>query len=227
MDVSYSKNKNYGVFGFSGRLGREVVTVFKENGFQMVYRRDENEEINDGSPSFLIDCSLAVCFNENLEIAEKFGVPLIVATTGLTDNQMQKLKRFSEKIPVVQSNNFSYGIQVLLNLIKNAEEKLKDWDVEITETHHRFKKDKPSGTAELLKNALKKENINISSLRLGNVFGEHTVKFGGLGEVISITHSATSRRTFAEGIFKSAQFIINKQNGFYSFSDVVKNNFKK
>ena len=221
MDEFHTTNKNYGVFGFSGRLGSEVVTVFKENGFQMIYGRDENEEINDGSPSLLIDCSLAVCFDENLEIAEKFCVPLIVAATGLADNQMQKLKRLSEKIPIVQSNNFSYGIQVLLNLIKNADEKLKDWDVEIIETHHRFKKDKPSGTAEMLKNALKKENINISSLRLGNVFGEHTVKFGGLGEVISITHSATSRRTFAEGILKSARFIINKQNGFYSFADVV------
>ncbi|HED08761.1 MAG TPA: 4-hydroxy-tetrahydrodipicolinate reductase [Ignavibacteria bacterium] len=221
MDESHTTNKDYGIFGFSGRLGGEVVTLLNENGYKMVYGRDENEEINDGSPSFLIDCSLAVGFDTNLEIAEKFSVPLIVAATGLTDDQMQMLKLLSEKIPIVQSNNFSYGIQVMLNLIKNAEEKLKDWDIEITETHHRFKKDKPSGTAKLLKNALKKENINISSLRLGNVFGEHTVEFGGLGEVISITHSATSRRTFAEGILKSAQFIVNKQNGFYSFSDVV------
>jgi len=221
MNESRTKNNNYGVFGFSGRLGGEVVDVFQENGYKLVYGRDDKEEINEGSPSFLIDCSLAVCFDENLEVAEKFGVPLIVATTGLSDQHLQKLKQLSKKIPVVQSNNFSYGIQVMLNLIKNAEEKLESWDVEITETHHRFKKDKPSGTAEMLKNALKKDNINISSLRLGNVFGEHTVKFGGLGEVITLTHSATSRRTFAEGIFKSALFIINKQNGFYSFSDVV------
>jgi len=221
MNESRTKNNNYGVFGFSGRLGGEVVGVFQENGYKLVYGRDDKEEINEGSPSFLIDCSLAVCFDENLEVAEKFGVPLIVATTGLSDQHLQKLKQLSKKIPVVQSNNFSYGIQVMLNLIKNAEEKLESWDVEITETHHRFKKDKPSGTAEMLKNALKKDNINISSLRLGNVFGEHTVKFGGLGEVITLTHSATSRRTFAEGIFKSALFIINKQNGFYSFSDVV------
>ena len=221
MDESYTENKNYGVFGFSGRLGREVVSLFKENGYKMVYGRDDTKEINDSKPSFLIDCSLSVCFDENLEIAEKFSVPLIVATTGLTDQQIQKLKLFSEKIPVVQSNNFSYGIQVMLNLLKNADEKLKDWDVEITETHHRFKKDKPSGTAEMLKNVLKKGNINISSLRLGNVFGDHTVKFGGLGEVISITHSATSRRTFAEGILKSAQFIIDKKNGFYTFSVVA------
>ena len=223
MDESYAKNKNYGVFGFSGRLGREVVAVFKENGYQMVYGRDYTEEINESSPSFLIDCSLAVCFDENLEIARKFNVPLIVATTGITEQQMQKLKQLGENIPIVQSNNFSYGIQVMLNLVKKAESKLQDWDVEITETHHRFKKDKPSGTAEMLKNVIEKENVNISSLRLGNVFGEHTVKFGGLGEVITITHSATSRRTFAEGILKSAEFIIEKQKGFYSFSDVVNN----
>ena len=210
MEHSQTKNKNYGIFGFSGRLGREVVELFHANGYKMVYGRDKNEENNNGSPSFLIDCSLAVGFDANLEIAEKFSVPLIVASTGLTDNQIQKLKLLGEKIPIVQSNNFSYGIQVMLNLIKNAEEKLENWDIEITETHHRFKKDKPSGTAEMLKNALKKDNINIASLRLGNVFGDHTVKFGGLGEVISITHSATSRRTFAEGIFKSAEFIDRK-----------------
>ena len=106
MDKSHTKNKNYGVFGFSGRLGREVVSLFKENGYKMVYGRDDTEEIKDSKPSFLIDCSLAVCFDENLDIAEKFSVPLIVAITGLTEQQMQKLKLFSAKIPIVQSNNF-------------------------------------------------------------------------------------------------------------------------
>ncbi len=123
----------------------------------------------------------------------------------------------------MQSYNFSTGIQVMLKLTEMANEKLRDWDVEITETHHRFKKDKPSGTAKMISNVFKGRTVNISSLRLGNVPGDHTVSFGGLGEVLSVTHSATSRRTFAEGIMLSAEFIIKKKNGFYSFTDVIFN----
>jgi len=213
----------FGVFGFSGKLGNEVVSIFKENGYILVFSKDENNVIRKDKSDLLIDCSLASAFDENIKIVEEFGVPLILATTGLSDLQFAKLKLLSEKIPIVQSNNYSYGIQVLLDLAKKAEQKLKDWDIEIIETHHRFKKDKPSGTAKMIKDVIEKENVNISSLRLGNVFGEHSVKFGGLGEVITISHSATSRRTFAEGILKSAEFILQKENGLYSFSDIVNN----
>ncbi|HUX62072.1 MAG TPA: dihydrodipicolinate reductase C-terminal domain-containing protein, partial [Ignavibacteriaceae bacterium] len=139
----------------------------------------------------------------------------------LSEQQLKSLKSISEEYPVVQSYNYSIGIQVMLKLSEMAFDKLKDWDIEITETHHRFKKDKPSGTAKMIQEVVKEKNVNISSLRLGNVAGDHTISFGGLGEVLSITHSATSRRTFAEGILKSAEFIINKDKGYYSFTDVV------
>ncbi len=211
----------FGVFGFSGRLGREVVSLFEENGFNLVFAKDDKETNKNDIPSIFIDCSLAPAFDDNLKLVEEFKIPLVVASTGLSAEQLGNLKYLSESVPVVQSYNYSTGIQVLLSMVKNAEEKLKDWDVEITETHHRFKKDKPSGTAKMIKSILDKENINISSLRLGNVFGEHTVKFGGLGEILSIKHSATSRRTFAEGILKSAEFILKKENGLFSFSDVI------
>ncbi len=98
------------------------------------------------------------------------------------------------------------------------------WDVEISETHHRLKKDKPSGTAKMIQNVFADREVSTSSHRLGNVPGDHTVSFAGLGEVLSIQHRALSRRTFAEGILKSAEFALNKKNGFYSFTDVV---FKK
>ena len=216
-------NIKYGIFGFKGRLAKEVISVFEEKGNQFVYGKDLNEEINNRKPEILIDCSLDIAFNVNVKIAEEYKVPLIVASTGLTNENIKTLKSLSEQFPIVQSNNFSFGIQVLLDLVKKAEKKLSDWDVEITETHHRFKKDKPSGTAKMIKNELNNRDVNISSLRLGNIFGEHVVQFGGLGEVISIKHSATSRRTFAEGILKSAEFILNKKNGLYSFSEVVNN----
>jgi 4-hydroxy-tetrahydrodipicolinate reductase len=134
---------------------------------------------------------------------------------------LKELKKLSEVYTVVQSYNFSLGIQVLLQLTKLANEKLPDWDVEISETHHRFKKDKPSGTAKMIQEIFGDKEVNTSSLRLGNVPGDHSVNFAGLGEVLSVSHRATSRRTFAEGILKSAEFALKKEKGFYTFTDVV------
>jgi 4-hydroxy-tetrahydrodipicolinate reductase len=146
---------------------------------------------------------------------------LIVATTGLTEEIMKELKKYSLENPVVQSYNFSYGIQILLELTKSAKSKLPDWDVEVSETHHRFKLDKPSGTAKMIQKLFEGKEINTTSLRLGNVPGDHKVSFGGLGEILSIEHRALSRRTFAEGIYLAAKFALKKQKGFYSFTDVV------
>jgi 4-hydroxy-tetrahydrodipicolinate reductase len=144
-----------------------------------------------------------------------------MATTGLTENNLQTLKDLSIDLSVVQSYNFSVGVQVLLKLTEIANDVLKDWDVGISETHHRFKKDKPSGTALMIKDKLGSKPVNISSLRLGNIVGDHTVTFGGLGETVSITHHAISRRTFAEGILRTAEFILKKKNGLYSFNEII------
>jgi 4-hydroxy-tetrahydrodipicolinate reductase len=209
------------VIGYKGRLGSEVVNVFNEKGHSLVYSLDIDGENEKETPEVLIDCSLPAAFENTLKTAERFNSSLVVATTGLKEEDIKKLKKLYDKIPVVQSFNFSVGVQVLLKLTETANNILKDWDIEISETHHRFKKDKPSGTALMIKNKLGPKPVPISSLRLGNVAGDHTVTFGGLGETISITHHAISRRTFAEGILKSAEFIVNKEKGFYSFTDVV------
>jgi len=211
----------YGLIGASGRLGNEIKNVFAENHFELVFEYDLNGEKKSGSPEILIDCSLPEVFTKSVSIIDELKIPFIIATTGLNEEQINKLRELSQNVPVVQSYNFSLGIQVLLRLTELANEKLKDWDVEIVETHHRFKKDKPSGTAKMIRNVFKDREVNTSSLRLGNVPGEHTVSFGGLGEVLSISHSATSRRTFAEGILKSAEFVLQKKNGFFSFTDIV------
>ncbi len=216
-----SKKIKYGLIGSSGRLGTEVKNVFAENHFELVFELDINGENKTSNPEILIDCSLPEVFPKSISYVKEFNVPFIIATTGLSEDQLNELKELSASVPVVQSYNYSLGIQILLKLTELANEKLKDWDVEIVETHHRFKKDKPSGTAKMIKNVFKEREVNTSSLRLGNIPGDHTVSFGGLGEVLSISHRATSRRTFAEGIFNSAQFVINKKNGLYSFTDVV------
>ncbi len=211
----------YGVVGYKGRLGSEVVNVFTEVGHELVYKFDIDGETQSAVPQVIIDCSLPDALEKTLSTVSKNTIPLVLATTGLNENDFTKLKKLSSKLPVVQSFNYSVGIQMLLKLTRIAHEKLPDWDVEIEETHHRFKKDKPSGTAKMIENVFKDKKVNVSSLRLGNVAGDHIVSFGGLGEVLSIKHSATSRRTFAEGILRSAVFIIKKKKGLYSFTDVV------
>ena len=211
----------YGLIGSTGKLGKEVINVFSDNNNELVFTFDLQGEWIQTEPEILIDCSLPEAFDKMLSFAKKFGVPLIVATTGLTEKNIIDLKEYSKIKPVVQSYNFSMGIQILFQLTKIANDKLPDWDVEITETHHRFKKDKPSGTAKMIQEIFGDKKVNTTSLRLGNVPGDHTVNFAGLGEVLSIQHRALSRRTFAEGIFMSAEFALKKEKGFYSFTDVV------
>ena len=213
----------YGVIGASGKLGKEVVSVFTENNCELVFTFDLEGEWKQSNPEILIDCSLPEVFGKMISTAKSLNVPLIVATTGLTDEIIKELKKYANDKPVIQSYNFSYGIQILIELTRVAKSKLPDWDVEISETHHRFKKDKPSGTAKMIEQLFEDKKINSTSLRLGNVPGDHKISFGGLGEIISVEHRALSRRTFAEGIYLAAKFALKKEKGFYSFTDVVFN----
>lgn len=210
----------YGIIGGSGRMGQEIELLLEESGHKCVFKYDILGEWKSGDPEVMIDFSLPQAFNSTMSYVKKYKIPLVIGTTGLSTEQIKTLKSLSKDFPVVQSYNFSVGIQMLLKCTEMLKENLPDWDIEISETHHRFKKDKPSGTALMIKNLIGKD-VNISSLRLGNVSGNHTVSFGGLGEVISLTHSATSRRTFTEGVLKSVLFIMDKKNGFYSFSEVL------
>lgn len=210
----------YGLIGFDGRLGSEVVKVFEEAEHTLVYGKSAEEILHTDDPEVLIDCSLPDAFDHTVDVAQELSIPLVMAVTGLDNEKLDFLRVLSRKIPVVQSYNFSVGIQVLLKLTEEANSILGDWDIEISETHHRFKKDKPSGTALMIKDKLGKE-VNINSFRLGNVAGDHTISFGGLGEVLNISHRALSRRTFAEGILRSAQFVLEVKPDFYSFTDVI------
>ena len=211
----------YGIVGASGRLGNEVKNVFSESENELVFSYSLEGEWKTNTPKVLIDCSLPEVLDKTISYVKEFYSPLVIATTGLSKSQMQLLKELSKTVAVVQSYNYSIGVQVLLRLVKSAKEKLPDWDVEIEETHHRFKKDKPSGTAKMIQDIFEGKEINISSLRLGNIPGDHTIHFGGLGEVLTIKHHAISRRTFAEGILKAAEFVIQQKPGFYNFSDVI------
>ena len=175
----------------------------------------------------------------------KVGKKMVIGTTGIDEKGIEKIKEASKSISIVMSPNMSVGVNTLFTIVERiAPILIKDFDVEIMEMHHRLKKDAPSGTAmkiaQIIAQAMgekledvavygrkgivgerKDKEIGILSLRGGDVVGEHTVTFAGIGERLEITHRAQSRETFAQGAVKAALWIINKPSGLYATKDVL------
>lgn len=210
----------YGIIGFSGRMGREIEDLFREKGHEAALRCDDKSLETAASPEVLLDFSLPSALEKTLTLVRQYKCPLITGVTAYTAAQMDQIKALGKEVAVVQSFNFSIGVQLMLKMTRLIKEALKDWDVEISETHHRFKKDKPSGTAKMLAAVFERE-VPINSSRLGNIAGDHTVKFGGLGEILSLSHRALSRRAFAEGSLLAAEFALKQPAGYYTFGDVL------
>ncbi len=193
----------------------------------------------------LIEFSVPDATLEHLRIVGKVGGRAVIGTTGLTTPQREEVARLAEKVPILLSPNMSVGVNLAFKLLAQMAQVLGDeYDVEITETHHRFKKDAPSGTAlrmaEVIAEALgrdlnrvavygrqgapgerRRKEIGLLSLRSGDVVGEHTVCFGNLGERLELTHRAHSRDTFARGAIRAARFIAGASPGLYSMQDVL------
>ncbi len=192
----------------------------------------------------IIDFTGAEPTFSNLQYYEKAGKPLVIGSTGFTPAQKQEIEKLAGKIPVVLAPNMSLGVNVALKLIEEAAALLKDYDIELVETHHNMKKDAPSGTAmamaeaaakgadiDLDKNGVycrkgiigerKPKEIGIQTLRGGDVAGDHTVFFFGNGERIEITHRAHSRQTFAQGAVAAACWVYNKPAGLYNMKNVL------
>ena len=180
-----------------------------------------------------------------LRAATKKAVPIVIATTGFNSKQLAEIKRLARRTPTLLSANTSLGVNVLVSLLGKAAKMLgEDYDVEIIEAHHRFKKDAPSGTALALgrsvANALNrdldkigingrkgivgersKKEIALLSVRAGDIVGEHTVIFGGIGERLEFIHRAHSRDTFARGAIRAAQWLAKQNPGLYGMQDVL------
>ncbi|RUM60404.1 MAG: 4-hydroxy-tetrahydrodipicolinate reductase [Persephonella sp.] len=169
---------------------------------------------------------------------------MVIGTTGFSEREIEEIKELSKDIPIVLAPNMSIGVNLLFKLVKETAKVLKDkgFDIEVIEMHHRFKKDAPSGTAAKLVDILKEETginnvvygregfyengrpndeIAVFSLRGGDVVGEHTVIFAGLGERIELTHKASSRDIFARGAIEAAKWIKEKPAGLYDMQDVL------
>jgi 4-hydroxy-tetrahydrodipicolinate reductase len=182
---------------------------------------------------------------EHAKIAAEKNVPIVIGTTGLNQKQLDEIKKLSRKSRILISANMSLGVNLLVSLLGKVAATLgDDYDVEIVEAHHRFKKDAPSGTAlamaQAIAKALKrdldqagvcgrkgivgertKQEIGLLSVRAGDIVGEHTVIFGGLGERIEFIHRAHSRETFARGALRAAQWLVKQKKGLYSMQDVL------
>jgi len=178
-----------------------------------------------------------------LNYAIKNNKPVILATTGYTDKDMEAVLEASKKIPVFRSANMSYGINVMIKLLEKAAELLEDgYDIELMEKHHNKKVDSPSGTAKMLLKTIndslnerrelvygregndskrQEKEIGVHSIRGGTMSGEHEVMFAGVDEIIQIRHTATSKKVFAIGSIKAAEFMADKAPGFYDMNDMI------
>ncbi len=193
----------------------------------------------------LIDFTFPDLTLENLEFCSAHGKAAIIGTTGLTEAEKEQVRVAAGKVPVVFAPNMSVGVNVMLNLLKTAASVLgDDYDVEIVETHHRHKKDAPSGTAlrmgEVVADALGRDlkscavygregftgersqkEIGFETIRAGDVVGDHTVLFAAMGERIEVTHKASSRMTFAKGAIRAARWLQGRPAGLYDMQDVL------
>lgn len=201
------------------------------------------ETLNDTADA-IIDFSTPEGTLRWLDVCRSCSVPIVIGTTGLTASQLATVTDTSTAVPIVHSANMSVGVNVLLKIVAEVARALgEDYDIEIAETHHRFKKDAPSGTAIALARSIcaatgkeygdvavlgrggqcprKKGEIGMHALRVGDTVGEHTVYFGNLGETITIGHSAHTRDTFARGALRAAQWLAGKKPGLYTMADVL------
>ena len=240
--------------GCNGRMGQELFKKISETqdievlcGVDKIDTGDNHfpvfTKISDISliPDVIIDFSVPVATFPILEFAKEKNIPIVIATTGFTEKEEQKIQEFSKALPIFKSSNMSYEINLMSKLVATLAQKLPDSDIEIVETHHNKKIDSPSGTALLLANSInealdgkmefeydrhskrekRKDNeIGIHSIRGGTESGTHSVCFFGDDESLEVTHTATSRVVFATGAIKVAKLLVHKDPGIYTMKDI-------
>jgi len=216
------------LIGAAGRMG-ETVRELAQNDpeIQIAALCDLGDSIEPA----MRDCDVAIDFSQADSVDEicraalQHGKSLVIGTTGHSQQQRKTIEETAHSVPIVLASNFSVGVNVLFWLAQKATELLGSaFNPEIVETHHKMKKDAPSGTAktlaELLK-AVRNSEIPIQSIREGYVVGEHTVIFAGPEERLELTHRAANRGIFALGALRAAKWIVNKRAGLYSMQNVL------
>ena len=216
------------LIGAAGRMGKTVLHLAQsDRKIEIAVQCDLGASIEPAMKNcdVAIDFSQADSIDEICRAALQHGKSLVIGTTGHSQQQCKTMEEAAHLVPIVLASNFSVGVNVLFWLAQKAAQLLgPDFNPEIVETHHKMKKDAPSGTAKTLAEILKSvrdSEIPIQSIREGDVVGEHTINFSGPGESLELTHRAANRGIFALGALRAAKWIINRPPGLYSMQDVL------
>ena len=242
--------------GCNGAMGQVISSLAETDGeMEIVAGVDLNTERKNGYPVYasleecpradvIIDFASAKAVDHLLDYCAATGTPVVLCTTGLSEEQIRRVEETAKTAAVLRSANMSLGINLLLKLVKEAARVLAaaDFDIEILEKHHNRKLDAPSGTALALADSINEamesqyhyvydrssrrqkrdpKEIGIQSVRGGSIVGEHNVIFAGQDEVITISHTAYSRAIFAKGAVAAAKFLAGKTSGLYDMADVI------
>lgn len=243
--------------GCNGAMGRVITELAKNmDGIEIVAGIDLNTQVNQPYPVFasfeecdadadvIVDFASAKAVDHLLDYCGAKQIPVVLCTTGLSEEQLEKVKETSQKTAVLRSANMSLGVNTLLKLLQDAAKVLATagFDVEIVEKHHNQKVDAPSGTALALADAVNqamdgqyyykydrstervkrdKKEIGISAVRGGTIVGEHDVIFAGTDEVVTFSHTAYSKAVFGKGALEAALFLAGKAAGLYNMADVI------
>jgi 4-hydroxy-tetrahydrodipicolinate reductase len=217
------------VSGSKGKMGSSIIRLAKDdNDIEVSGQFDQGEDadVAIASCDCLIDFTSAEATIANIAICEKYKKPIVVGTTGLSDEEIERVKAASKSVPVVFSPNMSIGVNVLFKIVEDAAKLLgSEYSINILEAHHANKKDAPSGTAKELARIIQTKKpdaqIPIDSVREDEIVGEHTITFDSPVDVIEITHSAKTRDIFAEGALEAARFAVKAKAGLYTMKDVL------
>lgn len=243
--------------GCNGKMGQVITGICKEDpavnivaGVDVVDNRDNGYPVFtdiekcDVPADVIIDFAAAAAVDKLLDYAVAKAIPVVLCTTGLSPEQLNKVKVSSEKVAVLKSANMSLGINTLIKLLKDAANVFASagYDIEIVEKHHNQKVDAPSGTALALADSINEarnneyeyvydrsqvrqkrgaKELGISAVRGGTIVGEHEVIFAGIDEVIEFKHTAYSKSVFAKGAVEAAKFLSGKPAGMYDMADVI------
>lgn len=243
--------------GCNGKMGQNITAICKEDdsveivaGIDVVDNRDNGypvfKDINECNveADVIIDFSVATSINKLLDYVMEKKIPVVLCTTGLSPEQLNKVSVVSEEVGILKSANMSLGINTIMKLLQDAANVFAPagYDIEIVEKHHNQKLDAPSGTAIALADSINearnneyeyiydrsqvrqkrgKKELGISAVRGGTIVGEHEVIFAGIDEVIEIKHTAYSKSVFAKGAVEAAKFMAGKPAGMYNMADVI------
>lgn len=244
------------LIGASGAMGKTLVDLVKnDENYKFVAGLSRKVDKTNDFPVYekisdikeeadvIIDFSSRNLLDDIIAFAKEKSYPVVFATTGFTDEDLEKIDDLSRSVALIQEGNYSLGVNIMVDIAEKLACALKEFDIEIVESHHNKKKDNPSGTVNMIFDSVNRgrdgklfkkmrnfshedkrdpNEVGIASLRAGTIVGDHSLIFAGLDETIEIKHRAFSKKIFANGALKAATYLQGKKPGRYKFSEVLR-----